>query len=117
MKKLILFAVVLVGAYFGYQHFFGTVSAKIEPLYDPPYIVVYGKTSCGWTQKCLKELKAEGIDVIFENIDKPEVQAEIFGRIDEAGLDRNRISIPIIDVNANILIGYEHDKILKFYNQ
>lgn len=103
--------------YFGYQHFASSGSAKVEPLYDPPYIVVYGKTTCGWTQKCLRELKAKNIDVIFENIDKPDVQGEIFPRIDAAGLDRRRLSIPIIDVNGHILIGYEPEKILNLYHQ
>jgi arsenate reductase-like glutaredoxin family protein len=117
MKNLVLLLLVLVAGYFGYQHFVGHRSKTIEPLYDLPYIVVYGRTTCGWTQKCLRELKIEGIDVIFENIDQPEVQAEIFARIDAAGLDRNRTSIPIVDVNANILIGYEPEKILKLYHQ
>lgn len=117
MKNLVLLLLALVVGYFGYQHFVGQRSKTLEPLYDPPYIVVYGKTTCGWTQKCLRELKAKDIDVIFENIDQSDIQAEIFARIDAAGLDRHRISIPIIDVNGNILIGYEPEKILKLYYQ
>ena len=115
MKKLVILLMVLGAGYFGYQRFTDGGPDKLEPLYDPPYIVVYGRTTCGWTQKCLRELKAENIDVIFENIDKPEVQGEIFPRIDAAGIDHNRISIPIIDVNGHILIGYEREKILNLY--
>ena len=117
MKKLLFFILIAAACFYGYQHFSGNRSKTLEPLYDLPYIVVYGKTTCSWTQKCLRELKAEGIEVIFENIDQPDAQQEIFARIDAAGLDRNHISIPIIDVNANILIGYEPEKILKIYYQ
>ena len=115
MKKLMILLLILGAGYIGYRNFAGGGSGQLEPLYETPYIVVYGRTTCGWTQKCLRELKAENIDVIFENIDKPEVQGEIFPRIDAAGIDHNRISIPIIDVNGHILIGYEREKILNLY--
>ncbi len=117
MNKLVVFLIVLGTGYLGYQQFVGSRSAKLEPLYELPYVVVYGKSTCGWTQKCLRELNIKDIEVIFENIDKSEVQMEIFPRIDAAGIDRNRISIPIIDVNGNILIGYEREKILELYHQ
>ncbi len=117
MKKLLVVLVVVGLGYFGYQTFITGGETKLDALYEPPYIVVYGKTTCGWTQKCLRELKAQNIEVIFENIDKPEVQKEIFPRIDAAGHNRNRISIPIVDVNGHILIGYEPEKILALYQQ
>jgi arsenate reductase-like glutaredoxin family protein len=117
MKKLMILLMILGAGYFGYRHFTGGGSDQLEPLYETPYIVVYGKTTCGWTQKCLRELKAKNYEVIFENIDSPDVQGEIFPRIDAAGLDRNRLSIPIIDVNGHILIGYELEKILNLYQQ
>jgi arsenate reductase-like glutaredoxin family protein len=117
MKKLMILLLILGAGYFGYRNFAGGSSDQLEPLYETPYIVVYGRTTCGWTQKCLRELKAKNYDVIFENIDSPDVQGEIFARIDAAGLDRHRISIPIIDVNGHILIGYELEKILNLYPQ
>ncbi len=117
MKKLIFFLIVVYAGYFGYQKFVTDSTTNIDPLYELPYIVVYGTTTCGWTQKCLQELKEKDIDVIFENIDKHEVKMEIFPRMDAAGHKRNQISIPIVDVNGNILIGYEPEKILELYQQ
>ena len=117
MKNLVIVLVVVALGYFGYQKFISESETKLEPLYKLPYVVVYGKTTCGWTQKCLRELKEQNIDVIFENIDKQEIQMEIFPRIDAAGHKRNRISIPIVDVNGHILIGYEPDKIFALYER
>lgn len=117
MKNLLVVLIVVGMGYLGYQQFIAKGEIKIDALYELPYVVVYGKTTCGWTQKCLRELKEQNIDVIFENIDKHEVQMEIFPRIDAAGHKRNRISIPIVDVNGHILIGYEPDKILALYQQ
>jgi arsenate reductase-like glutaredoxin family protein len=117
MKKLLVVLVVVGLGYFGYLQVIAEGETKLDALYELPYVVVYGKTTCGWTQKCLRELKEQNIDAIFENIDKHEVKMEIFPRIDAAGHNRNRISIPIVDVNGHILIGYEPEKILAFYQQ
>jgi hypothetical protein len=117
MKKLLVLLIVIVAGYFGYQHFMSPGTPRLEALYEMPYVVVYGQTHCGWTQKCLKELKKEGIDVIFENIDQQEVQQELFPRIDRAGYPRNGIVIPVIDVNAHILVGYDREKVLELYHR
>jgi arsenate reductase-like glutaredoxin family protein len=117
MKNLVAVLAIVGLGYLGYQMFFSGGESKVEALYEMPYVVVYGRTTCSWTQKCLRELKEQNIDVIFENIDKLDIQQEIFPRIDAAGHNRNRISIPIVDVNGNILIGYEPEKILKYYRK
>ena len=41
---------------------------------------------------------------------------EIFPRVDAAGHSRNIIGLPIVDVNGHILVGYEPEKILEYYN-
>ena len=117
MKKLLVLLVLAVGGYFLYQHVQGNSEKSLEPLYDEPYVVVYGQKQCKWTQRCLRELKEQGMATIFEDIDRQEVKMEIFPRVDAAGHKRNQIVIPIIDVNGHILVGYELDKIRKFYYQ
>lgn len=117
IKKLVFILIMIGVGYFGYQHCFTHRTSQLEPLYELPYVVVYGRTTCGWTQKCLKELRKEGVDVIFENIDQQEVKLEIFSRVDQVGYPRNRIVIPIIDVNAHILVGYDREKVLELYRQ
>ena len=117
MKKLFVLLILIGVGYLSYQQFFKSEQSGLDPLYEMPYIVVYGKTSCSWTKKCLEELRAEGIDVIFENIDQNDVKMEIFPRVDKAGHQRNKIVIPIVDVNAHILVGYEKEKVLELYRQ
>lgn len=46
MKKLIVILLLIGCAYYGYQIFIGKKNAQLEPLYELPYIVVYGKTTC-----------------------------------------------------------------------
>jgi hypothetical protein len=48
-------------------------------------------------------------------IDQQDVKLEIFHRVDQAGYPGNKIGIPIIDVNAHILIGYDREKVFEFY--
>lgn len=115
MKKIAILLVLAVAGYFAYQQWQGSKNPPLDALYELPYIVVYGTRQCGWTQRCLKELKQDGIDVIFENIDKPEVKEEIYPRLDAAGFSRYHFSIPVVDVNGHIVIGYQREKILAFY--
>ena len=117
MKKLVVLLLLIGGGYYVYQNFVADKNPPLEPLYEKPYVVVYGRTNCSWTQRCLRELKAENIDAIFENIDTLEVKQEIFPRVDAAGHKRNQIVIPIIDVNGHILVGYEPEKVLALYRQ
>lgn len=116
MKKKFILLLLAVGGYFLYQHVHVDKEKPLEPLYEMPYVVVYGQKQCKWTQKCLKELKEQGVDPIFENIDQQDIKMEIFPRLDAAGHPRNQIVIPIIDVNGHILVGYELDKILNYYS-
>ena len=58
MKKLLIVAVLLISGFFYWQNNLRT--NQIEALYDKPYIVVYGRDSCGWSQEYLRDLKSEG---------------------------------------------------------
>ena len=117
MKVFAVIIVVFIAGFFAYQQFWSNNDKPLELLYEAPYIVVYGQTSCTWTQKCLRELQEQGIDPIFENIDKQDVKMEIFPRVDAAGHSRNQIVLPIVDVNGHILVGYELEKILGYYQK
>ncbi len=116
MKKLFVLLLLIGAGYFGYEQYKSNRSNVLEPIYEFPYVVVYGKTDSKPTMKSLGELTAEGLDPIFENMDEPDVKKEIFERIEEAGYSRNQIVLPIIDVNGNILIGYQPDRISVLYN-
>ena len=117
MKKLVFLLIVVGAGYFGYQKLVANQDTRLEPLYEPPYVLVYGTDTCGWTQRCLREIRDKQLALVFENINKPEVKAEAIQRVKEAGLDPGRLTIPIIDVNGAIFMGYlEPEKIETLYH-
>ena len=115
MKKILFIVVLLMVGYFFWQKIFHV--NRIEALYDQPYVVVYGRDSCGWTQKYLKDLKNKGIKVIFKNVDSKEVGEELHPRMEKAGLDTRRYILPVIDVNASMFIQPELKIVLEVYEK
>jgi len=66
MKKILILVVLLIAGYFLWQKVSHDNKDKIiETSYEKPYVVVYGRDSCGWTQKYLSDLRNEGIEVIY----------------------------------------------------
>ena len=113
MKKFMTLVLVVVVAYFAWQKYFK--DNHIEPLYEEPYVIVYGRDRCGWTQKYLKDLENEEVDLIYESVDSKDVCDELHPRMKDAGLDIRRYLLPVIDVNGQILIRPELDIILEAY--
>jgi len=113
MKKIFIVVVLLIAGYFFWQKVFH--DNQIEALYDRPYVVVYGRDRCGWTQKYLRDLENEGIEVIYERVDSKEVCDELHPRMEKAGLDTRRYNLPVIDVNTQMFIRPELNIILKAY--
>lgn len=119
MKK-ILILLVLVGT--GYQAWVKLSPAytKADPLYDKPYVVVYGRNSCGHTQKTIKELKKAGIPFEYQIVDDKSVADLLHARMESSGIDTRRYNLPVIDVSndysirpttATILDAYDNSSI------
>lgn len=113
MKKFILVIAILVAGYYFWQEVLH--NKQIEPLYQEPYVVVYGRDQCGWTHKYIKDLKDEGIDVIYEIVDSDEVCDELHPRMEEAGLDTKHYLLPVIDVNGHMYIRPDLALLLEAY--
>jgi len=114
MKKILILVVLLIAGYFLWQK----MSQKdniLEPLYGKPYVVVYGRDACGLTQQCLKDLEIAGIEVIYKIVDNSEVADEYHPRMEKAGLDTRSYGLPVVDVNGQIFIQPEFNKILEAY--
>jgi hypothetical protein len=116
MKKVIILIVIIICGYYFWNNYMAQ-SSKLEPLYDRSYIVVYGRDSCGWTQKYRKELGDMNIFYIYKSVDDKNVADELHQRMEKAGLDTSYYNLPVIDVNANILIRPEMKKVLDAYKQ
>jgi thiol-disulfide isomerase/thioredoxin len=115
MKNLFLFvaAVALIG-YFGYQQFMGN---KLEPLYEEPYVILYGNPSCGWCQKMENDLKAQDIPYFYENMKEQTVLDEVLPRMEAAGLNTMRYNYPIMDVNGRLFMRPDVKDVVAAYNK
>ena len=99
--RWIVVLVLVAGVYKGYQEF-GSGAGAVEPLQEGAYVVVYGRDSCGYTQRMRNELAREGIDFRYARIDRQAVADRVHKRMRAAGIDTSRYSLPVVDVNGHI---------------
>ena len=92
--------------------------ADVSPLYDRPYIVVYGRDRCGNTQHLLSDLNGAGVEYRYEIVDEKGVTAIFKPRLVDAGLLRSanqQTSLPVVDVNGTMMISPDLDDVLSAY--
>jgi hypothetical protein len=116
MKKLLILAVLVAAGYQGWNQYSVAVN-KPEPLYDEPYVVVYGRNSCGFTQQTLKELRQSGIPHKYEIVDDKAVADLLHGRMRKSGIDTRRYNLPVVDVNNHITIRPGTNSIIETYQE
>lgn len=101
MKKL-LFALALVAlGHKGWQHF---QQPSLQPLQDGPYLVVYGRDSCGFTQQLLSQLRQSGVHFQYASVDDPEIADSLHARMNQAGISTRRYNLPVVDLNNQLSI-------------
>ena len=115
--KNIFILLLIIGA--GYQGWVKVSPAftKADPLYDEPYIVVYGRNSCGFTQKTLKELKRSGIPFEYKIVDDKSVADLLHSRMRDSGIDTRRYNLPVVDVNNDFSIRPKSSSIIDAYRK
>lgn len=115
--KYIVVLVIIIGA--GYQGWnkFSPYFTRSEPLYDEPYVVVYGRNTCGHTQKTLKDLKKAGIPFDYQVVDDMSVASALHSRMENSGIDTRRYNLPVVDVNNNFSIRPTTRSILEAYDE
>ncbi|GIU49521.1 hypothetical protein [Shewanella sp. KT0246] len=102
MKKLLIYVLLGFCAYKAWQDF--GPKDKLPPLYNESYVAVYGRDSCGHTQGLLKKLRQEGIEPYYFVVDDPEVASNLHQRMETQGISSKRYNLPVVDVNANLII-------------
>ncbi|NFV46080.1 NrdH-redoxin [Clostridium botulinum] len=73
-------------------------------------IKVYSVPNCPWCEKVKKYLNSKKVDYDYINI-KDDLQAR-----EELIELTNQTSVPVIDIDGNIVIGFEKDKLDQFLN-
>ncbi len=114
MKKSLI-VLVLIGA--GYQGWnkFSPAFTKPDPLYDEPYIVVYGRNSCGYTQQTIKDLKKSGVPFEYRIVDEKPVAELLHSRMKNSGISTKRYNLPVVDVNNSFSIRPKITSIIDAY--
>jgi glutaredoxin len=87
----------------------------LEPLYQKPYVVIYGRESCGNCQALRRGLADRGVPYVWKIIDEDPGRSEAFSRMKQAGLDTRSFSLPVVDVNAEILVHPQSPAVIAKY--
>lgn len=98
MKNLVILALVIFGAVQLWEKYGG----QSQPIYDQPYVAVYGRNSCGFTKKMLADLKASGIDYHYFIVDDRDTADTLHARMQAAGISTRRYNLPVVDTNGII---------------
>lgn len=91
------------------------MTAGPGPLREPPYVVVYGRDTCGITTRTLSALDRAGVPYEYKRVDAPAVRDELIPRMQAAGLDTRRYGLPVVDVNAEMIIRPKPDVVAAKY--
>lgn len=76
------------------------LESKIKATAKP--IVVYGRQTCGWTQKYIQDLQKAGIPYVFKDVDDPTFFDEARRGLQESGSKSGSLSLPILDINGKM---------------
>ena len=116
MKKIFILIIIIGCGFYIWKHYVSE-PPKLGPLYEGSYVVVYGRDSCGWTNKYRRDLENLNINYVYKSVDDESAANELHQRMEKAGLDISYYNLPVIDVNANILIRPEMKKIIALYKK
>lgn len=115
MKNIFILLIIAGAGYQGWLKY-SLYITKPEPLYDEPYVVVYGRNSCGHTQQTLKDLKKSGIPFEYKIVDDESVANQLHNRMQNSGIDTRRYNLPVVDVNNNFSIRPKSSAIIDSYS-
>jgi hypothetical protein len=102
VKKLLLLACAVWFGVFGWSRL--RDGGAPEPLYDRPYVVVYGRDSCGLTRAMQQELARTGVPFDYQVIDLPATSDLVHARMRQSGLETRSYRLPVVDVSGTLLV-------------
>lgn len=101
MRYLLLLLALCGAGHQAWQHFSRQTNT---PLQAEPYLAVYGRDACGYTQATLRELRQAGIRFEYHSVDDPRVADLLHRRMQNAGLEVRRYLLPVVDLNNAITV-------------
>ena len=116
LNKCLLAVMIGVGGYSAW----GSYRQKLfplPPLYQKPYVVVYGRESCGYCQAMRKGLDERRVPYVWKIIDDEPGRTEVFTRMKQMDLDTQSFMLPVVDVNAELLVHPESPEVIAKLNR
>src|SRR5262245_59992763 len=108
MKKLLLLGLVGWLGFAGIRHWQAERAPETQgpppPLYDRPYVVVYGRDSCGNTQAMRRQLEREGVHFDYQSVDVQAVEDLLHQRMEQSGISTARYYLPVVDVSGTLSV-------------
>lgn len=112
MRNLILLLALCGGGYKAWEHFSRAPVETNTPLHAEPYLAVYGRDACGYTQATLRDLRQAGIRYQYHSVDEPAVADLLHRRMQNAGLEVRRYLLPVVDLNNRITVHPDNDELV-----
>ena len=117
MKFLCLIVLVGTIGYVSFDKFNAQTGSGLEPLHESSYVVVYGRDTCGITNRMLADLDRSGVPYEYKRVGDSRVSNELHTRMETAGLSTRRYGLPVVDVNAEMIIRPEANAVAEKYRQ
>ena len=115
MARLLVVAFFAICGYVGWQKL--KPLPPLEALYEKPYVVVYGRDSCGLTKHMRQSLERAGIPFQYEVIDQREVAELVWARMKQSRIDTSSYMLPVVDVNAKLYLEADPAEIVAAYRK
>lgn len=116
MKNLLICLVLAVGIY---QHWDKLKPHASSLSYAPgsPYVVVYGRDSCGYTGQMRAGLAREGLEFDYQRVDEAAVADSLHRKMESLGISTLRYDLPVVEVNGQLFVRPQQAEVLRLYRE
>ncbi len=112
MKALLL---IVIGycLRLGYSHFTQQGAVAYS---GAAYVTVYGRNSCGYTQRALRELEAAGIQFNYLSVDDSSSADVLHEKMRQQDISTRRYLLPVIDTNGELSVRPDTPSVIAAYH-
>ena len=123
MAKLLAFAFLLACIYAGWQQLGSPaqpstrtfVAGNYSSGASGPVVTVYGRESCGYTQKMLNALKSQKVPFNFLIVDEEPHKTYVDKGMKSLNLPPGSYNLPMVDVKGELFVSAPPETILAAY--
>lgn len=113
MRKILLLLLIIgAGAQF-WQQYGHRFALSVDA--SRPYVVVYGRDSCGYTSRMREFLREQGVPFEYRVVDESPVADHLHAQMRAAGISTRRYNLPVVDVAGYISVRPEPAEVVAAY--